>query len=278
MSVVLQISDAHFGTEQPPVIDALLRLAAQLHPDIALFSGDITQRARGAQWRAAHQFASRVMAKQVLALPGNHDIPLFNVFARVFAPYAGYASAFDRNLERVIDLPDLLIACVNTTRPRRHKDGEVSAEQIARVSARLRLAGREQLRIVVTHQPVHVIRPNDEKNLLHGAAAAVPAWLDAGADLLVGGHIHLPYVRPLSDRYGGLSRRGWCVQAGTATSHRVRGNIPNSVNVIRCDGSLTCHIERWDFSATCGEFERVEHFPLELERAAAAAPAVPVAG
>jgi 3',5'-cyclic AMP phosphodiesterase CpdA len=266
MSVVLQISDAHFGTEQPPVVEALLRFAAKLEPDIALFSGDITQRARRSQWHAAHAFAKRVTARHVVAIPGNHDIPLFNVFARVFAPYSGYARAFDRDLEPIIDLPDLLMICVNTTRPYRHTQGEVSAAQLERVSARLRLAKREQVRLVVTHQPVHVIRPNDEKNLLRGAATAVRRWSAAGADVFVGGHIHLPYVRPLSDRYAGLPRRGWCVQAGTATSHRVRGSIPNSINVIRHEDAPGCCVERWDFSATQNAFEKAEAFKLELDR------------
>ena len=137
MSVLLQISDPHFGTEQAPVAAALLELAGQLQPDVALFSGDITQRARRAQWRGAETFAKRLPAKQVLAIPGNHDIPLFNVFARAFAPYAGYASAFGRALEPELDLPDMLVLCLNTTRPRRHKDGEVSTVRYEQVNAML---------------------------------------------------------------------------------------------------------------------------------------------
>ncbi|MET0658007.1 MAG: metallophosphoesterase [Steroidobacteraceae bacterium] len=266
MSVLLQISDPHFGTEQAPVVAALLDLANELRPDVALFSGDITQRARRAQWRGAQAFAKQLPAKHVLAIPGNHDIPLFNVFARAFAPYAGYASAFGREVEPELDLPDMLVLCLNTTRPRRHKDGEVSVEQIDRVCSRLRRARREQIRIVVTHQPVHVIRPNDECNLLHGAEMAVRRWIDGGADVLVGGHIHLPYVRPLSERYAGLPRRAWCVQAGTALSHRVRGSIPNSVNIIRYDTALTCVVERWDFSLTRLKFEKIETHELALER------------
>ena len=271
MSVLLQISDAHFGTEQPPVVAALLQLATQLQPDIALFSGDITQRARSSQWRAAAAFAQRLSAKHVLAVPGNHDIPLFNIFARCFAPYGGYASAFGAVLEPELDLPDVLLLCLNTTRPWRHKDGEVSMEQVERVCLRLQQARRDQLRIVVTHQPVHVIRPNDERNLLHGAEPAVRRWIDAGADLIVGGHIHLPYVRPLADRYAELPRRGWCVQAGTAISHRVRGSIPNSVNVLRYDSTLTSSVERWDFSVTRLVFECVETHALALERGTAEA-------
>jgi 3',5'-cyclic AMP phosphodiesterase CpdA len=268
VSVVLQISDPHFGTEQPPVVAALLRLAREQQPDIALFSGDITQRARRRQFQAARAFAEQLPVQSILAIPGNHDIPLYNLAARLFWPYAGFRKAFGANLEPECELADLLILCVNTTRPRRHKDGEVSADQVDRVAARLQQARREQLRVVVTHQPVHVIRPNDECNLLHGHEAAVQRWTQAGADIIVGGHIHLPYVRPLSDRLKNLPRRIWSVQAGTAVSHRVRGNIPNSVNLIRCDGSLVGVIERWDYSGTLAVFERVETFTLPLERPA----------
>ena len=42
MSVLLQISDTHFGTEQPQVVEALVALAAQQRPDVVVLSGDIT--------------------------------------------------------------------------------------------------------------------------------------------------------------------------------------------------------------------------------------------
>jgi hypothetical protein len=107
---------------------------------------------------------------------------------------------------------------VNTTRAHRHKNGEVSAAQVARVAARLAEATPAQLRVVVVHQPIDVQRPQDEPDRLIGHTAAQDAWAAAGADLVMGGHIHLPYVMPLP----GLARPMWAVQAGTAVSHRVR--------------------------------------------------------
>ena len=76
MSTVLQISDPHFGTEQAPVVEALAALADQQQPDLVVLSGDITQRARPAQFAAARAFVDR-LGVPVLAIPGNHDIPLF---------------------------------------------------------------------------------------------------------------------------------------------------------------------------------------------------------
>jgi 3',5'-cyclic AMP phosphodiesterase CpdA len=267
MSILLQISDPHFGTEQPPVVAALLEFAQQLQPDVIALTGDITQRARGRQFAAAGDFVRLLPPAQVLAIPGNHDVPLFNVFARAFAPYASFQRVFGMDLEPLHDGEHMLVIGVNTTRPSRHKDGEVSQEQIDRVAARLRSAHTQQLRIVLVHQPVHVIRAEDVENLLHDHEAAVKAWSAAGADLIMGGHIHLPYVRPLADHIEGLRRRVWAVQAGTAVSHRVRHEAPNSVNVVRHDVKhVTCEIERWDFAASSREFRCVEMTTVELDR------------
>jgi 3',5'-cyclic AMP phosphodiesterase CpdA len=266
MSTLLQISDAHFGTEQELVVAALSALSAHLEPELVILSGDITQRARRAQFEAARVFAE-ALARPFVAIPGNHDIPLYNVFARMFWPYGNYMRAFGSELEPEFESESLLVLCANTTRPRRHKDGEISPEQIARISERLRSSPREQMRVVVTHQPVHVIRQEDEVNLLHGHEEAVRAWSQAGADIMMGGHIHLPYVRALSDRFQNLARRSWCVQAGTATSWRIRGQIPNSVNVLKhAPGELVCSVERWDFEASTNAFRCISTELLQLDR------------
>ena len=247
MSTVLQISDPHFGTEQAPVVEALVALARQQRPDLVVLSGDITQRARPAQFAAARAFVDRLGLPAVV-IPGNHDIPLFDLWTRATRPYARFSAAFGTDLEPVHRSADLLVVCVNTTRAWRHKDGEVSPLQVDRVAQLLADAQPGQLRIVVVHQPVAVTRDEDKPNLLRGHALAVPRWAAAGADLVMGGHIHLPYVQALP----GFARPLWAVQAGTALSSRVRDGIPNSVNLLRWGGGAPagcCTIERWDFSA-----------------------------
>jgi 3',5'-cyclic AMP phosphodiesterase CpdA len=246
MSILLQISDPHFGTEQRPVVEALGELARRTLPDVVVLSGDITQRARRAQFLAARAFMDR-LAAPVLAVPGNHDIPLFDLWTRLRRPYARYSAAFGADLEPVHRSRDLLVVCVNTTRPWRHKDGEVSPRQVDRVGRLLEGAEPTQLRIVVVHQPVAVNRVEDVPNRLRGHAAALERWAAAGADLVMGGHIHLPYVLPLR----GLARPLWAVQAGTAVSSRVREGVPNSVNLLHWGPHATpglCRIEQWDHS------------------------------
>jgi 3',5'-cyclic AMP phosphodiesterase CpdA len=253
MSLLLHVSDTHFGTEQPPVVEALLALARARRPDVLVFSGDITQRARCEQFAAARRFCDQLAISPMLALPGNHDIPLFNVAARLLHPYKDYADCFGAELEPVLDTASMLVIGVNTTRPARHKNGEVSSRQVARVRDRLLAARPDQLRIVVTHQPAAVQRAEDEHDRLRGAEPALQAWSRAGADLVLGGHIHLPYVMDLMLREPPTPRPMWCVQAGTAVSSRVRHGTENSVNLVSWQppppgGERVCTVERCDYS------------------------------
>jgi 3',5'-cyclic AMP phosphodiesterase CpdA len=268
MTLLIQISDPHFGTEQAAVVEALVRLVHQQAPSLVVLSGDITQRARREQFRAARAFVDALKVPAVLAIPGNHDVPLFNLWARAFMPYAHYSRAFGTDLEPVFESATLLAVAVNTTRRYRHKDGAVSDAQIARVAARFAQAAPEQVRIAVVHQPVLVTQTRDVPNLLHGHEAAVHAWAAAGCDLVMGGHIHLPYVRPLHDGFPRLPRRMWAVQAGTAVSARVRHEAANSVNLVRCAidrGHRRCAVERWDFRPAAAAFEPVDTHDLDLD-------------
>ena len=245
MSVLLHVSDTHFGTEQPPVVAALQRLSERLQPDLLVVSGDVTQRARRRQFDAARHALGALHARRRLLLPGNHDIPLFNLVQRLVDPYRGWRRAFGPDLAPQVDEPDWLVLAVRTTRRWRHVNGQVSRRQIDATACRLRAARPEQLRIVVTHQPVQVPRPEERHNLLRNHEAAVRAWSRAGADLILGGHIHLPYVLPLTPE----PHPTWVAQAGTAVSSRVRRDAPNSVNVIRYErAARRCRVERWDCS------------------------------
>ena len=269
MTLLLQISDPHFGTERPSVVDALVRLVHEQVPNLVVLSGDITQRARRRQFHAARVFMDRLGVAATLVIPGNHDIPLFNLAIRLLNPYANHCRAFGADLEPIFESNRLLVITVNTTRYYRHTDGEVSAEQIERVARRLERATGSQLRVVVTHQPVAVTRPQDEINQLHGGDRAVRSWALAGADLILGGHIHLPFILPLHERFANLPRKVWAVQAGTAVSRRIRHEAGNSINLIRYDGPRSNRrdavVERWDYLDSQQCFRPVDIKELHCE-------------
>ena len=259
MTRLLHISDTHFGTEQLPVMQAFETHVKAHGADLVLFSGDITQRARRGQFASAQAFINRIKGygiPQVLTIPGNHDIPMFNLFARLFSPYGNYYKYIDSNLAPVFENDDALIICLNTTHPARRKDGKVTARQVEEVAERLQKCDPQKLRIVVAHQPFGAIVASDQRNLQIGARAALEHWASSGLDLVMGGHIHLPYVLALSTQYGALSKEIWGVQAGTTLSSRLRGNAPNSFNRIHLD-KLTRRVtvERWEYSALRDTFE-----------------------
>lgn len=264
MTLLLQVSDAHFGTERPQVVEALVELSRQLAPDLLILSGDLTQRARIAQFEAAAAFVRRLAVPRVLAIPGNHDIPLFDVVTRFGDPYARYRAAFGDDLEPTFSAPDCLVLAVKTTRRYRHVDGEISAEQRSRVARKLQEASSRQLRVVVVHQPVAVPRASERHNVVHGAAEAIRAWGEAGADVILAGHIHLPFVLPLHEG-AELKRPLWAVNAGTAVSSRTRHDAGNSVNVLRASESeRACSIEHWGYSEPAGAFIRSASLSLDL--------------
>lgn len=277
---LLHLSDPHFGTVQAPVAEALVRLSAAVKPTLLVLSGDITQRAQPEEFAQASAFCQRLNITPQLSVPGNHDIPLFNLAGRLLDPYQQYRTHFGPDLEATVQTPGCLVIGVNTTRWWRHKNGDVGQEQIDRVATELRRSCQQavrQLRVVVVHQPVHVMRAEDEHDRLNNWEAAVRAWAVAGADVVLGGHIHLPYVCELSSTMGKgapLARKLWCVQAGTALSSRVRREAPNSINVLRFEMQAQpslCQVERWDFVSSTpggeGDFERVLVTDLWLDDA-----------
>lgn len=273
MTLLVQISDTHFGTESPPVVEALVRMVVEQAPALVVLSGDLTQRARPAQFRAAREFVDRLQAPATLVIPGNHDIALYNVASRLFSPYANHRRAFGHELEPSFESDVLLVVAVNTTRPYLHERGVVSAAQIERVARRLEAASETQLRVVVTHQPVYVTRPQDRDELLRGHERALRRWSAAGADLILGGHSHLPFVQALHDCHAGLARRVWVVQAGTAVSARVRHDVGNSINLIRCltrQAPRRCVVERWDYQSAAQSFALVKVVEIELDAGAVA--------
>jgi 3',5'-cyclic AMP phosphodiesterase CpdA len=261
MTVVLQVSDPHFGTEQADVVAALRELAQQTRPHLLLLSGDITQRATRGQFAAARAFVDSLEIPEVVTVPGNHDIPLFNVAARLLAPYSRYRRAFGNALEREFESADISLLALNTTRWYRHIDGELSTQQIERVATHFGTMPPTRWRIVVTHQPLATPRAQDTHDLLHGHQRALLTWAAAGIDVVIGGHIHLPYVLPMHDAMPELPGRLWVVQAGTAVSNRVRAEAPNSVNLLRIAAAgakpRQLQVEQWDYQAASRQFERV---------------------
>jgi predicted phosphodiesterase len=219
------------------------QLAHAQKPDVVVLSGDITQRAPASS--TLHEGSSTGESSGLMAIPKSR-YPAVQCLARYSVLTRNYPGVWP-DLEPEFSADHYCIGQHDSTAA--SQGWRNIAAQIDRVAQRLRQAPAGRCASWL-HQPVLAIRPGDKANLLHGHREAVPAWSAAGADIIMGGHIHLPYVRSLRTTFDGLPRDIWTVQAGTAVSSRIRERVPNSVNVIRCNGAIgtrECIVERWDF-------------------------------
>lgn len=251
MTRLAHISDLHFGTEEIPVCTALRDNLLQEAPDLVVLTGDITQRARPGQFRAARDFLDSLAPLPVLALPGNHDLPLFDLLSRFARPYGGYRRYVSDTLAPIWRGGEAVVVGVNSTRVLRHKNGVLSAALVEEVTEKLsRVSGT--FKVVALHHPLAVVEARDLTNRARGAEDALAAWIAAGADLFLGGHIHLSYCIQV---WGG-SRQAVVLQAGTAVSTRRRSGRPNSYNLIRLEtaSSRRMILEERDYDGRTGQF------------------------
>ena len=213
MRVVAHLSDLHFGRVERATLEPLRRRVIELAPDLVVISGDLTQRARAHQFREARAFLDSLPGPQIV-VPGNHDVPLYNVLARFLRPLAGYRRAIGADLEPSYVDDEIAVLGINTARSFVFKGGRVSHEQLARVEEKLcRLRG-EPIKILVTHHPF----------------MALERLARCGVDVFVAGHLHTASTGDAAQRVAGMS--ALLVQAGTATSSRTREE-PNSFNLLR---------------------------------------------
>ena len=130
MARLLHLSDLHFGAHDECLVEAVEHSIDELKPDLVVISGDFTQRAKTEQFKEACSFLERLQhaGHEVLGVPGNHDVPLYDVLRRFLSPLARYRRFIDDNLCPFVELPGLAVLGVNTARSLTFKDGRVSRE------------------------------------------------------------------------------------------------------------------------------------------------------
>ncbi len=243
---IAHLSDPHFGTVLPGVKEGLIATLAELKPDLILLTGDITQRARASQFAEAKTFTHCLLPVPAIAVPGNHDIPLFNIFARVLHPYRGFKTLFKDQLEKDFVYGDVVVTGLNSTSKWRHVQGDFD---LRRLEQRLQEnQAPAKVRIAAFHHPMDCAKPSDEGNLLRGRKRAMELFEKYAIDLTVGGHIHDPFAALSSNRYPEVRRTMVIGVAGTCLSWRTRPGAPNSFNLIEVETSEapTLSVNRYD--------------------------------
>jgi 3',5'-cyclic AMP phosphodiesterase CpdA len=249
LKTIAHISDLHFGTEKPALAEALRADLVAKPPTLVVVSGDLTQRARSAQFAAAAKYLA-TLPKPQLVVPGNHDVPLFDVARRLLAPLTRYRRHISQELDPVFDDGELCVAGLNTARSLTWKSGRISLEQIRRLHVRL-AATKARYRVVVTHHPFIPPPPPTEGSPqagidLVGRATRAMQVLDAcEVDVLLAGHLHHGYSGDTRTQYPASHRAIISAQAGTAISGRVRSD-PNGYNWITFERDrLAIEVRTW---------------------------------
>jgi 3',5'-cyclic AMP phosphodiesterase CpdA len=237
MRLIAHISDLHFGRHDPGIADALVDEISDKHPDLVVLSGDLTQRARMNEFVQARRFLDRI-AQPVLVVPGNHDIPLYNLAHRFFSPLR----KFQRHIPSGIGGNDwysdheLAVLGLNTARGLTFKSGRVSLNQMTLIRRGFAHIPDTAWRIVVTHHPIASPHGEARIELAGRSVLALRAIADAGVHLLLSGHHHHPVSGHASTELM-LNNAILVVHAGTAVSTRTRDGEENSYNLIRLDGA-----------------------------------------
>jgi 3',5'-cyclic AMP phosphodiesterase CpdA len=234
-TTILHVSDLHFGEYHAPErARVLLASIEQAAPDVVAVSGDLTQRARPREFEEARAFLDRIRAPKVV-VPGNHDIPLWNVFERFSSPRKRYLRHVTDDLEPTYVDDVVAVVGVDTTRRFTVMDGRVDEDDLAGVERRLAPLPPDRCRIVVGHHPL--VSPAGS-SWLHSAAQgglrALERFSRIGVDAVLTGHLHESHVATTSDVLPHLERGVLLVNAGTASSTRGRGaeDDMSSFNVI----------------------------------------------
>ncbi len=238
MRTVVHISDLHFGRDDRTLVDALASSIAADAPDLIAVSGDLTQRARRREFAAARAFLDRLRPVPMIVVPGNHDVPLYNVVRRFARPLSRFERFVGAGRSTVFHDAEIAVLGLNTARSLTFKQGRISFAQMSEIRRAFAVDAAPVLKVLVIHHPLAPAPDAPERD-------RVGRWRSALAHHHgFSGALALPASQPET-----VAGSVLLVHAGTAVSTRTRGAEPNSYNLIRSEGGrLAVVVRPWDGS------------------------------
>lgn len=252
MKTLVHISDLHFGKTDRRLVEAVAAEIRAVGPDLIVVSGDLTQRARKDEFLQARAFLDSLPGPR-LVVPGNHDVPLWNVFARALTPLSRYKRYIEEDTDPFYADAELAVVGINTARSLTVKDGRINVRQLEAAKEKLSHLPDKITRIVVTHHPFLGLDFESDDGIVGRASLAMDAFSRSDVDIILSGHQHLHRAGSSARRYLIDGYAALLIQAGTAVSSRLR-QTTNSFNIV-CIDRPEISVECRAWQASRAEFE-----------------------
>lgn len=230
--VIAQLSDLHCGS--PFFDENLLECAVDevrgLRPDLVVVGGDLTTEGYAHEFRTAQRLLEPLFADNLttLVIPGNHDAKNVGYlhFRDTFGP-GDVAGKGDRVLRLSVDIAGrgptrVCVVGMDSTKPDL-AEGEIGRERYQWLHDQFEPEADERI-FALHHHLVPVPGTGRERNTVWDAGDVLAVLAEAGVNLVLSGHKHVPYVWLINDVL--------VVNSGTVSSHRLRGYVRPSYNVL----------------------------------------------
>ncbi|HET9948602.1 MAG TPA: metallophosphoesterase, partial [Longimicrobiales bacterium] len=225
MTKILHISDLQCGKPYVPRAgEALVRFAHAARPDVVVVAGDLTQRAKAREFRAAAELLGRLPDVPTVITLGNHDVPLYRVWERVLTPYRNWHALALAPLDATTAVPGATFVVLSSSAPRSAiVGGRLLRRQVEFARTAFASAPPSDARVLVVHHHFVHTRDRSAGRTLPGARKLLARFEEMGVDLLLGGHVHQTHITTSRALLPGEGPGIPLVACGTTTSRRGRG-------------------------------------------------------
>jgi 3',5'-cyclic-AMP phosphodiesterase len=248
---ICQISDIHCGSPYfiPDLLERSILEINDLAPAAVVVSGDLTNAGYRQEFETAAEYVQRFRCENVMIIPGNHDSR--NV------GYIHFERLFGERYS-CIDFEDAVMVGVDSSEPDLN-DGRVGREHYEFIRRSFSGADEKLKIFVIHHHLIPIPGTGRERNIIFDAGDVMELLNEVGVNLVLSGHKHVPYSWKLEDMF--------IVNAGTASTTRLRGNTRPCYNVIEIEDGRVRVFRKHpfkereltvDFNSATGEYSRYE--------------------